>query len=699
VLLRQRIVVTVSGALLSLSAGFLVSQEIKSDRLEKRFAETLIAEREALWQNVSQVELNAMRVAVRTVTRNRDGLAALAENKFEDIEDEFAPNVNRISASRIADELIIINSAGRKVFPELAAAGAQANIPLAVKALKEKKPARGLILLDGKPSFATVTPLYKGRNLVGVALLTKSLSSGSDAIKESAGVEVVVFDTEKKPLLSTSEVFDATQIVASQFGPEPLHFAASLDVQAETGGKAQTESADSNVNGAETRTPIAGSRTYGTVVLPLTGSKGALIGYLATMRDVSEYSIAERRFDLITYGALAVIVAGCLGGLLLYLKISFKPLSKVTATIERLANGDRDIEIDESGRRDEIGSIWQAVGVFRDKMVEAEQLQQKQQKAEERERQEEERRDQERLDAERKAVEEKKSTDEEAAEERREAMLAFAEKFETRIRSVVENVTHEALGTRLASRGMSQMMQATGEKTAEVANASIQASGNVQGIASASEELTASVSEISRQAGESKTMSEEAARISRSISERVGSLATAAEKIGEVITLINDIASQTNLLALNATIEAARAGEAGKGFAVVATEVKTLADQTARATDEISTQIAAIQSSTGDAVTGIEEIRSTIDQVEAIASAISGGIEQQLRATQEISENVNLAATGTNDVSEALNDVRETVDMSEKTTSEFLLSAERLTASGEQLSIQVDEFLEEIRAG
>ena len=667
-LLSKKIFLVASAALITLGGAFTVQQQIGNERQYTRFQDATINAKLALWRNIVRVEINGLKTSLRSITRNRTALAALAAKNYPELNDELTGTYNRLSTANVLTEVIIITPDGKTVFPADAIDKSAGQTSLVQKTLAEKTRAEGLIKRNGGPSIAISTPLYKGRDVIGVALVTKDLAGPSEAFKQSDGSDVIVLAADGGKITTTDKELDIN--TAGFVGNDPRYF--------------MVDQPD--------------GRVFRNVILPLRGSDNVLNGYLVTATDSTEFVSAERKFNKISYGSIAGVMVAFVVLLTLFLKRSFRPLNTVTAAIESLASGNREIEIDQSGRRDEIGSIWQAVGVFRDKMVEAERLEQEQRKAEERARDEEQRREQERMDAELKAVEEKKAADERAAKERREEMLAFAEKFESRIRTVVDNVSHEAQGTRMASRGMSQMMKATGEKTSEVAGASDQASGNVQGIASASEELTASIGEISRQAGESKAISEQAAAKSRSISEGIASLATAAEKIGEVITLINDIASQTNLLALNATIEAARAGEAGKGFAVVATEVKTLADQTAKATEEISTQISAIQSSTGDAVSGIEEIRGTIDQVEEIASSISGGIEQQLLATQEISEKVSLAATGTRDVSEALSDVRETVKMSEETTAEFLSSAERLTSSGEELSQQVEEFLAEIRA-
>ncbi|MGB0632410.1 MAG: methyl-accepting chemotaxis protein [Alphaproteobacteria bacterium] len=668
-LLSRKIVTVASAALLTLGGAFIVQKQIGIEHQNQRFEKATINAKDALWKNIVRVEINALKTSLKSITRNRSALKSLGAKDYETLSEDLTGTYNRLTASNVVSEIIVVSPDGKTVFPEDLDDKSAGNSDLVKSTIAEKTRKEGTILRNGVAAIAIATPLYSGRDIIGAAILTRDLKKPAENFKNSDGSDVTILGKDGKQAHATTE--DLAIPTDGHVGEASTYFEAEL----------------------------ADGRVFRNVIIPLRNMGGTIIGHLVASTDSTEFVKSERQFSLISYGSLAGVMLGFVLLLALFLNRSFRPLNRVTAAIESLADGNRDIEIEESRRRDEISAIWRAVGIFRDKMVEAERIQEEQQKAGEREREQEARRERERLAAEKQAVEEKKKADELAARKRHEEMLAFADNFENRIKKVVDNVKHEAEGTRYASRGMTQIMYATGAKTEDVSDASVQASGNVQGIASASEELTASIGEISRQAEESKNMAEEAAQKAHSISERISSLATAAEKIGEVVTLINDIASQTNLLALNATIEAARAGEAGKGFAVVATEVKTLADQTAKATDEISSQISAIQSSTGDAVSGIEEIRTTIDQVESVAASISGGIEQQLLATQEISENVTLAANGTKDVSEMLTEVRETVRMSEDTTAEFLTSAVRLTESGENLSKEVENFLAEVRAG
>ena len=638
-LLSRKIVIVASAALITLGGAFAVKEELEKRHLDSRYATATIEAKEALLRNIIRVEVNGLTTSLKSITRNRAALSALAESDGETLNDELLGTYNRLSTSKILSEIFIVTPDGESLFPADQPASVMSGNYLVEQTLADGKPAQGLMVRNGIPVTAITTLLYKGRDVVGIAVLTKSLDRAARDFSDSDNSTVMLFGQDRTQLFATDEEVDTGLSVGSGSVPE-------YSVSRRDGGGAFTN-----------------------VVLPLHSGNGTLIGFLGAAKDTTEFAAGEERFALVSNGAVVGILIVFVIGLAVFLRHLFRPLTHVTGAIERLAEGSRDIEVAGTDRRDEIGSIWRAVSVFQEKMLDAEVIQEEQRLAEER-----------------------------AVEERRSTILSFADKFENRIRKVVDNVSDEANETGHASRGMNEMMYTTGSTADRVANAALLASGNVESIASATEELTASIEEISRQAGESRRISTQAAGQVHDINERVGGLADAAEKIGEVVTLINDIASQTNLLALNATIEAARAGEAGKGFAVVANEVKTLADQTASATDEISSQIQAIQNSTAGAVSGISDVRGTIDQVAEIAGSISDGIEQQLAATQEIAKNVGSAASGTQDVSTQLGEVREAVETSAQTATKNLESAERLKASGEELTAQVEQFLLEVRA-
>jgi methyl-accepting chemotaxis protein len=299
--------------------------------------------------------------------------------------------------------------------------------------------------------------------------------------------------------------------------------------------------------------------------------------------------------------------------------------------------------------------------------------------------------------AESRANAERTETEQRAKRERETAMRELASGFERKISHIVEAVAVAAGEIQGLSTSISRNGQATTQQTAAAAEASTRASANVGTVASATEELTASIGEIAKQVTRSAGIAGKAAEEARRTNSVVEGLASGTQKIGEVVTLIQNIASQTNLLALNATIEAARAGEHGKGFAVVASEVKALANQTAKATEEISAQVQSIQTATGQAVNAIQAIGGTIAEIDEISSQIAAAVDQQGAATKEISGNVQQAAEGTRHVSENILSVTRASDEAQTATSRLLDAANGLSSQSSRLKSEVDGFLGSLR--
>ena len=299
------------------------------------------------------------------------------------------------------------------------------------------------------------------------------------------------------------------------------------------------------------------------------------------------------------------------------------------------------------------------------------------------------------------AAEEREKAQQEAdqrqSEERKAERLRMAEQFETSVGAVVETVSAAASEVQSSAQSVSGTADQTSSQATNVAAAAEQASANVQTVASAAEELSSSISEISRQVSQSTQIASTAVTEVDSANDKVQGLAEAANKIGEVVALITDIADQTNLLALNATIEAARAGEAGKGFAVVASEVKNLANQTAKATEEISNQIGGIQGATQDAVGAIGSIGGIINQINEITSAIAAAVEEQGAATSEIARNVEQASSGTQEVSSNIAQVTQAASETGSSATQILDAAGELGRQSDQLSGEVENFLNTIR--
>ncbi|MGM4903457.1 HAMP domain-containing methyl-accepting chemotaxis protein [Tardiphaga sp. 1201_B9_N1_1] len=393
------------------------------------------------------------------------------------------------------------------------------------------------------------------------------------------------------------------------------------------------------------------------------------------IQQVQSQTVAATSNRMSTTSMLQQIVAGVatVVGLAIAFLIArgiIGPLSGLTAGMKRLADGDFSVVLPGLARKDEVGDMARAVETFKVR-------------AEEKARAE---------------AEAKLTQDQQAAIQRRRDMIRLADDFEGAVGSIVENVSSASSQLEESAGGLTATAEQSRQLTAMVAAASDEASTNVQAVASSTEEMSSSVNEISRQVQESANIANSAVAQARKTNDRVAELAKAAARIGDVVELINTIAGQTNLLALNATIEAARAGDAGRGFAVVASEVKALAEQTARATGDISHQISGIQAATEESVGAIKEIGDTIGRMSEIASTIASAVEQQGAATQEISRNVQQAAQGTMQVSSNILDVQRGASNTGSASSQVLSAAQSLSGESARLKREVGKFLDSVRA-
>jgi len=376
---------------------------------------------------------------------------------------------------------------------------------------------------------------------------------------------------------------------------------------------------------------------------------------------------AARRLGLVT-SAVAVV-----GGLLLAWLIGIgvaRPIGGLTAAMRRLAAGELDTEVPHDGRRDEIGEMARAVVVFRENGREVRRLQDEQEELKRR-----------------------------ADAERRADMERIAHSFEASVQQVVAAVEAGAESLEANARGMAATAeQASGQSTA-VSAASEEAAANVQTVASAAEELSASIAEISKQVGDAVEIAGAATRQAEDTTATIRGLAEMAQRIGEVVQLISDIAGRTNLLALNATIEAARAGEAGKGFAVVASEVKALANQTAKATEDIRAQVQSIQGASGSSVSAIDGIAGTIRRMDEIATTIAAAVEEQGASTGEIARSIQQAAAGTEEVSRNIAGVMHAATETGRSAADVLGATGELKQQAAALQHAVGGFLAAVRAG
>ncbi|EWY40261.1 methyl-accepting chemotaxis protein [Skermanella stibiiresistens SB22] len=377
-------------------------------------------------------------------------------------------------------------------------------------------------------------------------------------------------------------------------------------------------------------------------------------------------------FDALTHalwGGIGGVVAGALGLGFLLSRTVAAPVARMTGIMGSITAGDVSVKVPDADRKDEIGAMAIAVEVFRQNAIDKADLERRQIAAAERE-----------------------------EAEKRALMNGLADSFQMKIGGVVEAVSRQATGMERVAQTVSAAADQANQQAGAVAAASEQTSANVQTVATAAEELSSSIGEIGRQMSQSTAVANRASEQAKRTDERVAGLAEAARKVGEVVNLINNIASQTNLLALNATIEAARAGEAGKGFAVVASEVKNLATQTAKATEEIAAQIQDIQNATGDAVSDIQAIARVIIEVNEISTTVAAAVEEQAAATQEIARNIQQAAAGTREVSSNILGVTESAGESGRAAEEVLDTARQMTQQANLLRLEVEKFLGDVRS-
>jgi methyl-accepting chemotaxis protein len=413
---------------------------------------------------------------------------------------------------------------------------------------------------------------------------------------------------------------------------------------------------------------LFGRRFY-TAYQPVFGEAGKVVGIVYVGIPTAQFDsmLSQALWAMAIAAGIAALLV--LGMTMVIVRRVTKPLRAVTASLTVLAEGSTDVEVRYAGRHDEIGAIARTVEVFKSNRLE------------------------------RRQIEAERISAEKLATERRKAELnQFVENFRTKIGGIIERVLNSSGQFEKDAEQLSVTAHSTAEMSGKSANASRQASEHVRSAAAASNELSQSIVEISRRVQESNSVAAEAVKQADTTDQRMAELSAAGERIGDVVKLITSIAEQTNLLALNATIEAARAGDAGRGFAVVAQEVKTLAGQTAKATDEIAAHIVNMQRATGDSVNAIKAIGLTIEIISGITTSISSAVEQQGTATQSIAQGVQAAASGTLDVADNIERVAKNARETGTTSGLMLKSAQELSDVSAHLRDEVEKFLDSVRA-
>jgi methyl-accepting chemotaxis protein len=410
-------------------------------------------------------------------------------------------------------------------------------------------------------------------------------------------------------------------------------------------------------------------KSFMTAYFPVSNPSGKVIGilYVGILTAQLDAMLAEVMQTMMVVAVFAALIV--LGLTMLVVRRVTKPLASVTQTLTAIADGRNDVEIACDDRADEIGDIARTVAIFKNNALERRRLREEQAAG---------------------AVA--------AAERRKTELRSFVDAFQASVGGIIDNVLNSSGEFENVARQLTQTARTTAELSGRSAGASETASEHVRSAATVSDELSSSIAEISRRVQESNGIAAEAVQQAAATDQRINELSEAGARIGDVVKLITSIAEQTNLLALNATIEAARAGDAGRGFAVVAQEVKTLAGQTAKATEEIGSQIANMQLATRESVGAIKAIGQTIERISDIATSISSAVEQQRAATQNIAQSVRSAASGTADVVSNIRNAAQGADETGESSNRMFTSAKALSAESLRLKAEVDKFLDGMRA-
>ena len=667
-LLRTRLTITAIALMVVISIVSVVALNIARSNFQDRYEADILAANYSYVDSAVDNIFGSLLENAKPLLRSRSFKSAIAGNHAAAVTEEIATIERRLKAGAEISFIQAVGADGTALYSPSLEQSISLEDALISQAVKGNSPSSGFTYTAaGTPVLVSVSPVSRRGKAIGTLVIAYDWNMLLNTLAESLGAQTAIINQ---------------QVASASKGSGGIW--QEIDIQS-----------NSDLDTHVLSFNYDDQKFLGLVQPYETGDK-KYFASLVTVLEKTEQLTAERNTILVTYVLLLVVVAGAVFVIWQQLRQSLSPLSSVIEALEKLGAGDLSLELDAYSRQDEIGSLVTAYASFKDAFVAAQDRDRKNRKEQETQQQKILAETEKRAEVE-KLQHEKDAAEAEKRQETAQEIEALINVFDQKVHALLENVAVSTDALQNTANTMSMLADESEAKAITVASSSEEATHNVTAVANATEELDASISEIGSQMERSAASNLEATEQAKNASVIMQGLEAASQSISEVVSLINDIAEQTNLLALNATIEAARAGDAGKGFAVVASEVKSLATQTAQATESISSQIAEVQSKTSAASTAMDRIHETVDASSELVSGVATALEEQGLATQEIARNVQEAAAGTSQVSSNIVGVSENTVETKRASDQVTSASETLSTSTGEVGQMIKDFLAQVR--
>ena len=665
-LLRTKLTIITIGLMIAIVLTSIIGMKITQNNFQDRYQSDMLTANQSYIDAAAINIFSALEEATKPLLRSRAFKKELKNSDAIKVSEEVITVERRLLATESISAIQVVDIDNETIYSTSDGQALDVSNILITKVVDSNNPITGYTYTNaGEPVLVYASPVSQRGKQIGVLVLNYNWQTLLAALSAELQAETALIKDVIKSASGNQSLIQEFDIKQLSNGAEHLAYASS------------------------------GDSKYIGLSQPLRDAEGKLFANILTIFDRTEQLNSENSSQLLTFFTLVLVAVLSASTVWWVLQVSLKPLSTIIGALRKLSDGDLSYTIEEMNRTDEIGSLVTAYFDFKTAFIEAQQ------------REEENRIEKEKQQAllleetERQAQADRIKHEQEALEsqeqlKRSQTLGVMISDFEDMVDGALKKVDAAFEELQDISQVMSNVAETTEEQSASVSIASAQASTNVQAVASATEELGASISEIGNQMARSSEVNQEAAEQAGDANALMVELEHSSSAIGDVVKLITDIAEQTNLLALNATIEAARAGDAGKGFAVVASEVKSLANQTANATEQITVQIAAVQDISKRASTAMSSIRNIIVESAEMASTVSSAVDEQRTATQEISQNIQSASVSTSEVNQNIGDVSSNAKETKSASARVLSATSDVSDNTIDLKGFIDKFLENV---